>query len=84
MSENHQIWRSHFNVSFLEFVFVYLQLLKNKNKFYYLNRHYVGKYEKDDVVFDSSRDKDKPFELQLGKHTFGKGLDVGLADMCVG
>ncbi len=44
----------------------------------------MGKYEKDDVIFDSSRDKDKPFELQLGKHTFGKGLDVGLADMCVG
>jgi len=44
----------------------------------------VGKYEKDDVVFDSSRERDKPLELQLGKHAMGKGVDVGLADMCEG
>eukprot|EP01084_Bolivina_argentea_P302222 521642_1 len=49
-----------------------------------LQMHYVGTLRKDDSKFDSSRDRDSPFEFTLGGGQVIKGWDRGLVDMCIG
>merc|ERR1719464_2701278 len=49
-----------------------------------LSMHYVGTLRKDDSKFDSSRDRDSPFEFTLGSGQVIKGWDQGLVDMCIG
>eukprot|EP00483_Globobulimina_turgida_P002665 UN02670 len=49
-----------------------------------LSMHYVGTLRKDDSKFDSSRDRDSPFEFTLGSGQVIKGWDQGLVDMCAG
>ena len=49
-----------------------------------LSMHYVGTLYKDCTKFDSSRDRDEPFEFKLGAGQVIKGWDEGLRGMCVG
>ncbi|GAA96899.1 uncharacterized protein L969DRAFT_96791 [Mixia osmundae IAM 14324] len=48
-----------------------------------LSMHYVGKLE-DGTQFDSSRDRDQPFDFTLGAGMVIKGWDQGLLGMCPG
>jgi len=49
-----------------------------------LSMHYVGTLRKDGSKFDSSRDRDSPFEFTLGSGQVIKGWDQGLLGMCIG
>ncbi|KAN0062666.1 Peptidyl-prolyl cis-trans isomerase fpr2 [Thecaphora frezii] len=48
-----------------------------------LKMHYTGKLW-DGTKFDSSLDRDQPFEFVLGTGQVIKGWDQGLQDMCIG
>lgn len=49
-----------------------------------LSIHYTGRLAKSGKVFDSSRDRNEPFEFTLGKGMVIQGYEIGLKDMCVG
>ena len=49
-----------------------------------LSMHYTGTLYSDCSKFDSSLDRDEPFEFKLGKGEVIKGWDDGLRGMCVG
>lgn len=48
-----------------------------------LSMHYTGRLE-DGTKFDSSKDRDKPFDFTLGVGQVIQGWDDGVAGMCVG
>lgn len=50
----------------------------------FLTVHYVGSLQSDGSVFDSSRDKGKPFSFTLGTGDVVRGWDIALAKMTVG
>ncbi|KAJ3293737.1 Peptidyl-prolyl cis-trans isomerase fpr2 [Rhizoclosmatium sp. JEL0117] len=49
-----------------------------------LSMHYTGKLWIDGKKFDSSKDRNQPFDFTLGAGQVIKGWDQGLTDMCVG
>lgn len=49
-----------------------------------LSMHYTGTLRSDDSKFDSSRDRDSPFQFTLGLGQVIQGWDQGLLGMCVG
>jgi len=49
-----------------------------------LSMHYTGYLEANGKKFDSSRDRDKPFDFTLGVGQVIQGWDEGVAGMCVG
>lgn len=46
--------------------------------------HYTGTLYKDGSKFDSSRDRNSPFDLTLGRRSVITGWEEGLQGMCVG
>ncbi|CAK4072182.1 unnamed protein product [Aphanomyces euteiches] len=49
-----------------------------------LSMHYTGTLRKDGSKFDSSVDRNSPFEFTLGAGQVIKGWDQGLVGMCIG
>ena len=49
-----------------------------------LSMHYTGKLYTNGEKFDSSLDRDSPFEFTLGRGQVIKGWDEGIQGMCVG
>uniref|UniRef100_A0AAV1UYI3 peptidylprolyl isomerase n=1 Tax=Peronospora matthiolae TaxID=2874970 RepID=A0AAV1UYI3_9STRA len=49
-----------------------------------LSMHYTGTLRKDGSKFDSSVDRDQPFDFELGAGHVIKGWDRGLVSMCIG
>lgn len=49
-----------------------------------LSMHYTGVLASNGKKFDSSRDRNDPFEFTLGRGQVIQGWDQGLKDMCVG
>ncbi|KAH7105032.1 hypothetical protein BKA62DRAFT_691464 [Auriculariales sp. MPI-PUGE-AT-0066] len=49
-----------------------------------LSMHYTGTLASDGSKFDSSVDRDQPFDFTLGGGQVIKGWDQGLLDMCIG
>ncbi|MBW0519775.1 hypothetical protein O181_059490 [Austropuccinia psidii MF-1] len=49
-----------------------------------LSMHYTGTLKSDGSKFDSSLDRNQPFQFTLGVQQVIKGWDQGLLDMCIG
>lgn len=49
-----------------------------------ISMHYTGKLWETLEKFDSSLDRNQPFEFRLGQGEVVKGFDVGMTNMCIG